>query len=147
MRLTSSDLKELNLLKHYRIIRKWACKTYELTDADLELLIYLEAINLFTKDDFKKGTYSYSWDNRRWNRLLKEGWIKVWRERNRTTQKYNIYKVSVKCKQLIARMYRIMLGEEDMPTNRLGSSDRYIYKVTTKSIEFVNADKKRGHGE
>ena len=26
-RLTSKDLKELNLLKHYRIIRKWACKT------------------------------------------------------------------------------------------------------------------------
>jgi len=64
-KLTSSDLKELNLLKHYRIIRKWACKTYDLNDADLELLIYLEAVDLFTKDDFKKGTYSYSWDNRR----------------------------------------------------------------------------------
>ena len=64
-RLTSSDLKELNLLKHYRIIRKWACKNNNLNDADLELLIYLDAINMFTKDDFKKGTYSYSWDNRR----------------------------------------------------------------------------------
>ena len=29
-RLTSSDLKELGLLKHYRIIRKWACKTNNL---------------------------------------------------------------------------------------------------------------------
>jgi len=103
MRLSSTDLKELGLLKHYRIIRKWACKTCNLKDADLELLIYLDAINLFTKDDFKKGTYSYSWDNRRWNRLLKEGWIKVWRERNRTTQKYNIYKVSVKY-QLILKL-------------------------------------------
>jgi hypothetical protein len=26
-KLTSGDLRELNLLKHYRIIRKWACKT------------------------------------------------------------------------------------------------------------------------
>ena len=144
-RLTSSDLKKLNLLKYYRIIRKWACKISDLTDADLELLIYLDAIEHFTKDDFKKGTYSYSWDNRRWNRLLKEGWIKVWRERNRTTQKYNIYKVSIKCKQLISRMYRIMLGEEDMPTNKL-NTNRYIYKVTSKSIDFVNADKKRGYG-
>ena len=50
MRLNSSDLKELNLLKHYRIIRKWACKTNNLNDADLELLIYLEAIDLFTKE-------------------------------------------------------------------------------------------------
>ena len=143
MRLTSSDLKELNLLKHYRIIRKWACKTYDLNDADLELLIYLDAIDLFTKDDFKRGTYSFSWDNRRWNKLLQQEWIVVWRKRNRTTQKYHIYKVSTKCKQLISRMYRIMLGEEDMPTSKLSKSDRYSFKVTTKAIEYVNKDKTR----
>ncbi len=146
MRLSSSDLKDLKLLKHYRIIRKWACKTCNLKDADLELLIYLDAVDFFTKNDFKKGTYSYSWDNRRWNRLLKEGWIYVWRERNRTTQKYNIYKVSVKCKQLISRMYRIMLGEEDMPTTKLEKSNRYIYKVTSKAIDYANKDKTRGYG-
>ncbi len=143
MRLKSSDIKELKLLKHYRIIRKWACKTCNLNDADLELLIYLDAIDFFTKDDFKKGTYSYSWDNRRWNRLLKEEWITVWRKRNHTTQKYHIYKVSTKCKQLISRMYRIMLGEEDMPTKKLDNNNRYIYKVTAKAINFVNKDKTR----
>jgi hypothetical protein len=142
-KLTSEDLRDMHLLKHYRIIRKWACKTCNIKEADLELLIYLNAVDLFTKDDFKKGTYSYSWDNRRWNRLLKEGWIKVWRERNRTTQKFNIYKVSVKCKQLISRMYRIMLGEEDMPTTKFEKNNRYIYKVTTKAIEYVNKDKTR----
>jgi hypothetical protein len=140
-KLTSSDLKDLNLLKHYRIIRKWASKTCDLKDADLELLIYLDAINFFTKDDFKKGTYSYSWDNRRWNRLLKQGWITVWRERNRTTQKYHIYKVSYKCKQLISRIYRIMLGEEEMPTKKLDKNNRYIYKVTAKAVSFANKDK------
>ncbi len=141
MRLSSSDLKDLKLLKHYRIIRKWACKTCDLKDADLELLIYLDAIEFFTKDDFKKGTYSYSWDNRRWNRLLKQGWIVVWRQRNRTTQKYHIYKVSYKCKQLISRMYRIMLGEEEMPTQKLDKNNRYIYKVTAQAIRYANKDK------
>ena len=146
-KLTSKDLKELNLLKHYRIIRKWACKTHKLNDADLELLIYLDAIEFFTKDDFKKGTYSYSWDNRRWNRLLKEGWIVVWRERNRTTQKYHIYKVSFKCKQLISRMYRIMLGEEDIPTseqrNVVMRRRSYSDKVLAASINNLNLDKTR----
>ena len=111
MRLEPKDVRSSNLLKHYRIIRKWACKNYNLNDADLELLIYFDCMDLFTREDFKIGTYSYSWDNRRWNRLLKEDWITVWRKHNRTTQKYNIYKVSFKCKQLISRMYRIMLGE------------------------------------
>jgi hypothetical protein len=41
-RLDASDLKEIGLLKHYRIIRKWACKNNNLTDGDLELLLYLE---------------------------------------------------------------------------------------------------------
>ena len=147
MRLEASDIKKLNLLKHYRIIRKWACRNNELTDADLELLIYLDCIDLFTRHDFKIGTYSYSCDNRRWNRLLKQGWITVWRNRNRTTQKYNIYKVSFKGKQLIKRIYRIMLGEDDIPIskrrNKIIKGNSYIDKVLTKSIYNVNKDKSR----
>ena len=65
MRLSADDIKELNLMKHYRIIRKWACKNNDLTDSDLELLIYLDCIDLFTIKDFKTGTYTYSWNNRR----------------------------------------------------------------------------------
>ena len=147
MRLEASDIRNLNLLKHYRIIRKWACKNYDLNDADLELLIYFDCMDLFTREDFKIGTYSYSWDNRRWNRLLKEGWITVWRKHNRTTQKYNIYKVSFKCKQLISRMYRIMLGEEDIPTslhrNKIMKGKTYMDKVMITSIDNVNKDKNR----
>jgi len=146
-KLTSSDLKDLKLLKHYRIIRKWVCKTCDLTDADLELLIYLDAIEFFTKQDFKNGAYTYSWNNRRWNDLLKKGWIIVWRKHNRITQKYNIYKVSFKCKQLISRMYRIMLGEEDIPTseksNKVMTGNRYSDKVLVTAINNLNRDKTR----
>ena len=146
-KLTSKDLKDLNLLKYYRIVRKWAAKVSDLKEADLELLIYLEAVDLFTKQDFKIGTHAYSWDNRRWNRLLKEGWIVVWRQRNRTTQKYHIYKVSFKCKQLTARMYRIMLGEEDIPettrANFIMKRSSYSDKVLSTSITNLNKDKTR----
>ena len=145
-KLQASDIRDLNLFKHYRIVRKWACKNNKLNDAELELLIYFDCMGMFTKQDFKIGTYAYSWDNRRWNRLLKQGWIKVWRERNRTTQKYHIYKVSTKCSQLISRIYRIMLGEEDMPTKILDDNNKYIYKVTAKEVHFVNKDKTRSNG-
>ena len=147
MRLDASDIRELNLMKHYRIIRKWACKNNNLNDADLELLIYLDCIDFFTKKDFEMGVYSYSWDNRRWNRLLKEGWIIVWRERNRTTQKYNIYKVSFKCKRLINTMYKIMVGEEDIPIserrNKIMRGQTYTDKVLITSVYNVNKDKER----
>ena len=143
-KLDAGDLKDLALLKHYRIIRKWASKNNDLREADLELLIYLDCIDLFTKKDFELGVYSYSWDNRRWSRLIKGDWIKVWRTRNRTTQKYNIYKVSFKGKQLINRIYRIMLGEEDLPTsarrNSIIKRKTYMDKVLTKAIYEVNKD-------
>ena len=146
-KLRSTDIKELGLLKHYRIIRKWVSKTCDLKEADLELLFYLDAINFFTKQDFKDGTHSYSWDNRRWNRLLKDGWIVVWRNRNRTTQKYNIYKVSMKGKHLLNRIYRIMLGEEDIPetenSNKIMKRTSYMDKVLSVAIKNVNKDKTR----
>ena len=146
-RLEARDIKDMNLLKHYRVIRKWACRNNGLNDADLELLIYFDCMEYFTKQDFKIGTYAYSWDNRRWNRLLKEGWIVVWRTRNRTTQKYNIYKVSFKCKQLISKMYRIMLGEEDIPSsekrNSIMRGKTYTDKVLQTAIYNVNKDKNR----
>lgn len=135
------------MLKHYRIIRKWAAKNNNITDADLELLIYLDCIDLFTKIDFKMGAYSYSWNNRRWNSLLKEGWIVVWRKRNMTTQKYHIYRVSFKGKQLINRMYKMMLGIEDIPTserrNVIMKGETYTNKVLKVSIDNVNKDKYR----
>tara|TARA_R100000742_G_C4267946_1_gene86218 strand:+ start:530 stop:976 length:447 start_codon:yes stop_codon:yes gene_type:complete len=146
-RLKSADIRELNLLKHYRLIRKWACRNNNLNDADLELLIYFDCMDLFTKQDFKIGTYAYSWDNRRWNKMIKNNWIVTWRQRNRTTQKYNIYKVSFKCKQLIARMYRIMLGEEDLPTskrrNSIMKAKTYTDKVLITAIHNLNKDKTR----
>ena len=146
-RLTASDIKNINLLKHYRIIRKWASKNNGLTDADLELLIYLDCVDLFTIKDFKMGSYSYSWDNRRWNKLIQNNWIVIWRNRNRTTQKYNIYKVSFKGKTLIQRIYRILLGEEDIPTsyrrNTIMKGETYTDKVLQTSIRNVNKDKNR----
>ena len=146
-RLEAGDIKNINLLKHYRIIRKWACRNNDLTDAELELLIYLDCIDFFTIDDFKQGTYSYSWNNRRWNKLIQNDWIVVWRKRNRTTQKYNIYKISFKGKQLIKRLYRIMLGEEDIPIsarrNKIINGNTYTDKVMTKAIYNVNKDKNR----
>ena len=146
MKLNASDIKSLNLMKHYRIIRKWACKNNDLNDSDLELLIYLDCIDLFTIKDFKIGTYAYSWDHRRWNRLIQNDWIVVWRNRNRTTQKYNIYKVSFKGKQLISRIYRIMLGQEDInigSRNKIITGSSYTDKVMTKAIYNINKDKTR----
>ena len=146
MKLSASDIRELNLFKYYRLVCKWACKTYNLKDADLELLIYLDCKSRFTRNNFIDGSYTYSWDKNRWERLRREGWIEVWRHRNRTTIKYSIYKTSFKSSQLISRIYRILLGEEDIPTserNVFYNNKSYTDKVFNKSIDDMIKDKDR----
>ena len=146
MRLTAQDLRELNLLKYYRLTRKWVCKTYRLTDADLELLIYLDCKGRFTRNEFIEGVYTYSWDKHRWERLKREGWIEVWRHRNRTTIKYSIFKTSFKCSQVISRIYRILLGEEDPPfteRNIFNKNKSYTDKVMIKALDDMIKDKDR----
>ena len=146
MRIEASDIREMNLLKYYRLIRKWACKTYNLKDADLELLIYLDCKNRFTRNEFIDGQYTYSWDKDRWERLRRDGWIEVWRHRNRTTIKYSIFQTSQKCKRLISRMYRIMLGEEDLPTSERSifyKNKTYTDKVYNKAIDDMIKDSER----
>ncbi len=146
MRLTGEDLREINLLKYYRLVRRWACKTYDLKDADLELLVYLDCKELFTRNDFIDGVYTYSWDKNRWERLRRDGWIDVFKERNRTTSKYAVYKVSSKSKRLINRIYRILLAEEDLPTATTSvfyKNKTYTDKVFNKAIDDMINDKDR----
>lgn len=146
MRIEAQTLRDLNLLKYYRLIRKWACKTNNLNDADLELLIYLDCKEHFTRNQFIDGSYTYSWDKNRWERLRREGWIEVWRHRNRTTIKYTVYKLSLKAKHLIMRIYRIMLGEEDLPTSYRSvfyQNKTYTDKVFNRAIDKMIKDKDR----
>ena len=146
MRLTPNALRDLNILKYYRLVRKWACKTYSLSDSDLELLIYLDCKTRFTRNDFINGVYTMSWDKDRWERLRREGWIDVWRQRAGSQQKYAIYTTSFKCKQLITRIYKVLLGEEDLPTGSKSifyKNKSYRDKVYNKSIDDMIKDNNR----
>ena len=146
MRIEPNDLREIGLLKYYRLVRKWACKTYSLTDADLELLIHFDCLGRFTRNDYINGTYIHSWDKNRWERLRRDGWIEIYTKRNHTTIKYHIYKVSTKCKYLISRIYRILLGTEDLPVSRrsvFNKNKTYTDKVFNKAIDVMNKDTER----
>ena len=169
-------MRELNILKYYRLTRKWVCKTYGLKDADLELLIYLDCKKRFTRNDFINGVYTYSWDKARWERLRRCGWIDTWRHRNRTSIMYSVFKAlaekiagirrpnkdigyvticddvnsvfktSFKCSQMISRIYRILLGEEDLPTSERSifyNNKSYTDKVYNKAIDDMIKDKDR----
>ena len=137
---------KVDFLKYYRLVSRWATKNNELNVADLELLFYLDPILYFTLDDFKTGTLFYSWDNERFYRLQRDGWIEKVHKGIGRRGDHNKYKVSSKGKLLIKRIYRILIGEEDLPSsarrNAIMKRDTYINKVYSQAIKNFNKQKK-----
>ncbi len=146
MKLSPKDLRDLNLFKYYRLTRRWVTKTYKLSSADFELLVYLDCKEFFRRQDFIDGAYTYTWDKNRWERLRREGWIDVFKERNRTSSKYAVYQMSRKAKSLITRVYRILLGEENLPQSSRSvfyKNKTYTDKTFNKAIDDMIKDKER----
>ena len=138
---------KVDFLRNYRLVRKWACKTNELQDADLELLLYLDPLIYFTRQDFIDGTLFYSWDRKRFYRLQKDGWIEKMHDRVDNGNKgHNKYKVSTKGKQMIRRIYRILIGEEEIPEssrrNSIMKGNSFSDKMYKQAIMKMNRQKR-----
>ena len=138
---------KVDFLKYYRLVSRWACKTHGLNIADLELLFYLDPIKYFTIQDFKDGTLFYSWDKKRFYRLQREEWIEKIHKGNGRLGDHNKYKVSSKGRRLIQRIYRVLVGEEDLPEstkrNKIMKGKSYTDKVYRQAIQKFNKDKDR----
>ena len=136
---------KVDFLKYYRLVSRWATKNNDLNVADLELLFYLDPILYFTIEDFKDGTLFYSWDKERFYRLQRDGWIEKIHKGIGRRGDHNKYKVSQKGKLLINKIYRILIGEEDIPSsakrNSIMKRKTYIDKVYRQAIKIFNNQK------
>lgn len=141
--LKRGELK-VDFLKYYRLVSRWACKQYELTISDLELLFYLDPIKYFTIQDFKNGTLYYHWDRQRFYRLQREGWIEKIHKGNGRLGDHNKYKVTMRGKRMINRIYKILIGQEDIPEDakrsKVAKRDTYVNKVYSAAISKFNKD-------
>ena len=137
---------KVDFLKNYILVSRWATKNNNLNVADLELLFYLDPIQYFTIDDFKTGTLFYSWDKERFYRLQQDGWIDKTHFGRGRRGDHNKYKISQKGKLLINKIYRILVGQEDLPSsakrNSIMKRKTYIDKVYSQAIKKFNKQKK-----
>ena len=133
---------KVDFLKYYRLVSRWACKQYELSISDLELLFYLDPIKYFTIEDFQNGTLYYHWDRQRFYRLQREGWLEKIHKGNGRLGDHNKYKVTMRGKRMINRIYKILIGEEDIPEDakrsKVAKRDTYVNKVYSQAISKFN---------
>tara|TARA_R100001594_G_scaffold31582_1_gene58837 strand:+ start:501 stop:932 length:432 start_codon:yes stop_codon:yes gene_type:complete len=104
----------LNYLKYWRVIRYFIKSKYNLTQADLDILIFLFDEGYFSKDKFKEFDELLSWNVNRFDNLLRDGWIEVFRKYD--GKRKGLYTLSYKTNRLITSIYKKLSGEE-IPTS------------------------------
>ena len=108
------NLKVNDCLKYWRVIRYFIKQKHGLTTADLDMLLFLYSEDIFSKEKFKEFDNILSWDEDRFDRLLRDGWIEVFRRRRKKFK--TLYGLTFKTQRVISSIYKKLSGEE-IPTD------------------------------
>ena len=131
---------QFNYLKYWRVVRYWIKSKYGLTTGELDVLLFLYSEEYFSKDKFSEFDELLSWNVKRFDKLLRDKWIEVFRKR--TGKNKALYQLSYKGKRVVNSIYKKLNGEEigESPTtNPLFRHDAsYMDKVYRNMIIEMN---------
>lgn len=129
MKSTPSDY-----LKFWRVIRYYMKAKHELSQADLDILLFLYSEGYFGKEKFDYFSELVSWDKDRFDSLLRRAWLE--RFRRRGTDGRALYCLSDKAKKVIRDIYRKLEGEE-IPTS-LSYNPMFLKNVSYNDKVYRN---------
>jgi len=132
-------------LKFWRVISYYFRAKHNLTPAELDTILFLYSEKYFDKARFDEFNELLSWDKRRFEILLRDNWISVFRKKTGTRR--TVYELSNKGVNLCRDIYRKLNGEE-IPTslaqNSLFSKNvSYTDKVYRNMIKEMTAFTRR----
>lgn len=127
--------------KYLRVVRHWAKRTHGVGLGDLEMLLFLYSERLFKRTDFNEYQQIFSWDVKRFQRLLKEGWVSKWRDSKGSEPA--LYEISYKGRRLITSFYKKLAGEEPVSEDATNNpmfkkNSLYTDKVYRRAIKDMN---------
>lgn len=92
-----------NYLKYWRVIRKYVKMQWGIGQVELDLILFLYSEDYFGKDKFDEFNNLVTWDSERFKRLLRDGWITVFRKRSGSLK--TLYQLSYKASQIVDFIY------------------------------------------
>lgn len=136
-------------LKYWRVISYFMKAKYKLKQAELDTLLFLYSEQYFSKDKFDEFDELLSWDVNRFDKLLRDGWITVFRKR--MGKRKALYQLSFKSLRMIDSIYKKLNGEE-IPTSPhnndiFAKNVCYTDKVYRNMIKEMNAFTKQKRRE
>jgi hypothetical protein len=133
----------MEYLKYWKVVKMWMRITHDLTEAELDLLLFLHGEKYFCRRDYEQYNDLFTWDKRRFDKLVKKGWI----ERMHRGGKYNksMHCITDKTRLVFNRMYRVLSMKELIPETRhnnpaFKSDARFIDKMQQKNIVKMNEE-------
>lgn len=137
-------------LKFWRVVRYFIRAKYDLKFPEIDMLLFLYSEKYFSRGDFDEYNELFSWSAKRFDNLLRNGWIQKFRERDVRKNTRALYKLSHKANVVINLIYNKLNGEE-IPTSLSANSMflkkvRYTDKVYRNMIKEMNAYYKAKRG-
>jgi len=134
-------MPKMDYLKFWRVIRYFIKAKYGLSQSDLDVILFLYTESYFDKAKFKEFDRLLSWDVNRFDKLLKQGWIVVFRKGS--GRRKSLYELSYKGKRVVNSIYKKLSGEE-IPTTQSSNpmyakNVSYSDKIYRQMIEEMNA--------
>lgn len=138
----SPNEKQYNFLKYYRVVKYYIKNKYKISEAELDMILFLYDEDIFTKDIFNDFARTMSWDKERFSSMVESGYIKKWRDR-KETQRSNLYELTISAKRICNHMYKKLMQEEviseDPYRNEIFKGNSYMDKVYKDIIKKMNA--------
>lgn len=136
-------------MKYWRTIRRYIQVKYDLSEPDLDVLMFLYSEQLFTYYKFLEFANDMSWDRERFKRLKDNEWIHMYSDKYRG--QYRLYELTRKGRHVITKMYKHLSMEleiSEVPKNnpvfnRARFSDRTLATSITKFNEEVRKKNKK----
>lgn len=130
-----------NFLKYWRITRYWVKRKYNISQEELEVLLFLYDEEVFTRTTFSEFNALLSYDNTRFQKLQDKGLIVVWRENDGFRNK-KLFTLSMQAKRMCAEVYKKLIQEEKFPENRQNNpifkGNDYNDRMYRKMIKMMN---------
>jgi hypothetical protein len=127
-------------LKYWKVVRQFYKAKHGLSQAELDVLLFLYTEGYFDRERFAEFNNILVWDKDRFNKMLRDGWIEMFR--GRTKNKRAIYQLSDRGNNIVKDIYRKLNGEE-IPTSLSQNpmflkNVKYTDKVYRNMIKEMN---------
>lgn len=138
--------KQYSFLKYWRPVKYYIKRKYKLSEAELEMILYLYDADVFTKDDFNEFASMLAWDKERFSKMMDRGLIRMWRDGQRKVA--HLYELTQQAKLICNQTYKKLMQDEhiseDPYQNEMMKGESYSDKIYRNIIKKMNAKKKEG---